>query len=106
MSEEAPLVIGGVLRGKRYTGKRPLPSHATFITTSAPVVEKNAIIIGVVNANFELSDPVKHDGWFLSDFYAFNYLLKGLGSEQVWISAVVSLDLCYACNEFSLFETC
>ena len=102
MSEEAPLVEGGVFEGIRYGGKDckyPLPSHATFTTTSPPVVEKNAIIIGIVSANFRLSDPVKWDGWFLSDFYAFNYLFKGLGSEQVWISAVVSLSFYFVYNQ-------
>ena len=27
-------------------------------------------------------------GWFLSDFHAFNYLLRKLGSEQHWLTSV------------------
>lgn len=32
------------------------------------------------------ADPAK-DGSFISDFYAFNYLLKGEGQEQTWLTA-------------------
>lgn len=31
------------------------------------------------------TDP-RLDGWFFSDFFAFNYLLKGLGSSQTWLA--------------------
>jgi hypothetical protein len=95
MSEEAPLVKGGVLQGLRYPGPKnepPRVTHATFTTTCPPIIEEDAIIIGIASPNFADSDPAACDGWFLSDFYAFNYLFKGCGSEQVWISPVVSLD--------------
>ncbi|KAK3315231.1 hypothetical protein B0H66DRAFT_536104 [Apodospora peruviana] len=32
-------------------------------------------------------DSQFEDGWFLSDFYAFNYLLKGSVADQVWLTA-------------------
>jgi hypothetical protein len=35
----------------------------------------------------ETANP-KDDGWFISDFYAFNYLFRGLGMEQTWLTAV------------------
>ena len=33
------------------------------------------------------------DGFFISDFYAFNYLLKGLGKSQTWLTRAVSIFL-------------
>lgn len=57
----------------------PIPSHAI------PDTPSNAIIIGVCGVSGESAHPLE-DGWFLSDFCAFNYLLKGVGRRQFWIN--------------------
>jgi hypothetical protein len=85
-----PLVIGGVFNQDRYPGGA-VPPPASFISTTPPVIEKDTIIIAVSSPNVQKGHP-KWDGWFLSDFYAFNYLLKGLGSSQVWLTAAVRLS--------------
>ncbi|KAF3060565.1 hypothetical protein CFAM422_011135 [Trichoderma lentiforme] len=57
----------------------------SFTTRRPPVVFDDSIIIAATHPNLQ-GNPVI-DGSFLSDFYAFNYLLKGLGSEQTWLTA-------------------
>jgi hypothetical protein len=76
----ANLVPGGA-----YKRRKQLPPIIPCRTL--PDIGHSAIIIGVCgvpaqDVNFQ------DDSWFLSDFCAFNYLLKGLGSRQTWISAV------------------
>jgi len=81
-AQRQPLVRGGHARN-------PQTIPATFTTLTPPVVFDNSIIIGVAAPNVHMGHP-KRDGWFLSDFYAFNYLLKGLGSSQLWLTAAVN----------------
>jgi hypothetical protein len=57
-----------------------------YITHTPPVIHENTRI--VTASNVGLGHP-EEDGWFLPDFYAFNYLLKGLGSSQPWLAAAV-----------------
>lgn len=57
----------------------PIPSHAL------PDTPSNTIIIGVCGVSEENAHPSKQ-GWSLSDFCALNYLLKGVGRRQLWIS--------------------
>ncbi|KAJ5710637.1 hypothetical protein N7488_004793 [Penicillium malachiteum] len=57
-----------------------------FLSTTVPVVQENTIIVAATHPNLRAGDPTE-DGWFLSDFYAFNYLFKGLGRKQVWLTA-------------------
>ncbi|KAL2757910.1 hypothetical protein ACRALDRAFT_2025598 [Sodiomyces alcalophilus JCM 7366] len=52
-----------------------------------PVVEENSIIVAAASPDITTGTP-DGDGRFLSDFYAFNYLLRGLGSSQTWLTAV------------------
>ena len=33
-----------------------------------------------------LADP-GNDGWFFSDFFLFNYLFRGLGANQLWLTS-------------------
>ena len=65
--------------------------HLSFTTTVPPNVEKDTIIVAAASPG---SDPRRSlagaDNWFLSDFWAFNYLLKGLGLRQTWLTLVVS----------------
>jgi hypothetical protein len=58
-----------------------------FISSTVPVVHENTIILGVTHPTLSTASP-KDDGWFISDFYAFNYLFKGLGMQQTWLTAV------------------
>ena len=51
------------------------------------MVHENTIILGATHPTLSTADP-KDDGWFISDFYAFNYLFKGLGMQQTWLTAV------------------
>ncbi|KAL2760219.1 hypothetical protein ACRALDRAFT_1067179 [Sodiomyces alcalophilus JCM 7366] len=77
---QKPLVIGG---------------EASFISSTPPVVEENTIIIAAASPTVTAGHP-QSDGWFLSDFYAFNYLLKGLGSSQLWLTAADPHELLQA----------
>ncbi|KAB8218079.1 hypothetical protein BDV33DRAFT_232366 [Aspergillus novoparasiticus] len=57
-----------------------------FVTSTPPVIHDNTIIVAATHPNVQTCIG-KGDDWFLSDFYAFNYLLKGLGSSQTWLTA-------------------
>ncbi|KAL2682437.1 hypothetical protein Neosp_006888 [[Neocosmospora] mangrovei] len=82
----APLVSGGVLDYQRYSSSSAAPAPRSFITQTPPIVFENSKIIAASHPNVNAGHP-KDEGWFLSDFYAFNYLLKGLGSSQTWLTA-------------------
>ncbi|KAJ5039198.1 hypothetical protein NUH16_008979 [Penicillium rubens] len=75
-----PLVRGGHAR-------QPDKLPSMFISSTVPVVHENTIILGVTHPTLSTASP-KDDGWFISDFYAFNYLFKGLGMQQTWLTAV------------------
>jgi hypothetical protein len=77
--EKEPLVRGG---HARLPDKLP----SMFISWTLPCIRKDTIIVGATHPAILNANP-KHDGWFISDFYAFNYLLKGLGTEQKWLTA-------------------
>ncbi|KAI1864899.1 uncharacterized protein JN550_008719 [Neoarthrinium moseri] len=85
-SNTQPLVEGGHLR---YPDRYP----STFITTTPPIIHENTRILAVTHPNIAKADPIHQDGWFLSDFYAFNYMLKGLGSSQKWLTAADPVKL-------------
>ncbi|KAF6802668.1 hypothetical protein CSOJ01_11439 [Colletotrichum sojae] len=61
------------------------PLNICFPTTSPPVIRPGTIVIAATAPSITQGHPV-HDGWFLSDFYAFNYLLKGVGGKQMWLT--------------------
>ncbi|CAG8892624.1 unnamed protein product [Penicillium egyptiacum] len=61
-----------------------LPS--SFVSSTVPCVYDNTVILAATHPTVSTADP-SDDGWFISDFYAFNYLLKGLGMHQTWITA-------------------
>jgi hypothetical protein len=62
-----------------------LPSM--FISSTVPIVHGNTIILAATQPTLSTASP-QEDGWLISDFYAFNYLLKGLGKKQTWLTAV------------------
>lgn len=73
----------------------PLPT-AGYYTKSPFVVDQDTYIVAAVGGNYASAHP-KLDGWFVSDFYAFNFLFKGLGRKQAWITGAVShlsSDIC------------
>ncbi|KAE8147221.1 hypothetical protein BDV25DRAFT_132258 [Aspergillus avenaceus] len=57
-----------------------------FITSTIPTIHHNTIIVAATHPTVSSGRQVR-DGWFLSDFYAFNYLLKDQGLEQTWLTA-------------------
>ncbi|KAJ9191770.1 hypothetical protein DTO166G4_7156 [Paecilomyces variotii] len=88
MSTRAPLVQGGHIRN-------PLRVPETFISKTLPEIYDNTIVVAATHPALSSSHATR-DGWFLSDFYAFNYLLKGMGHPgdkdrnvpgQVWLTA-------------------
>ncbi len=66
-----------------------------FDTHNLPDIQPNTRIIAICGIN-DSHDPEaefgdaspRADGWFFSDFYAFNYLLKGLGHSQKWFTCL------------------
>ncbi|KAI1357848.1 hypothetical protein F5Y08DRAFT_333581 [Xylaria arbuscula] len=75
---QQPLVPGGHRKDSRQP---PL----TYITQTPPTIHPDSYILAAVSPRLS---EIKHEGWFLSDFYAFNYLFKGLGSGQKWLTTV------------------
>jgi len=61
--------------GGTYKELSPYPQ--TFLTHSSPTIHENCIIVTPTHPTVQTGHQAK-DGWFLSDFYAFNYLLKRL----------------------------
>jgi hypothetical protein len=56
-------------------------------TASPPDIKPTTHLLAVCGTTEELADPTE-DGWFLSDFYLFNHLFKGLGKSQQWLTSV------------------
>lgn len=75
------LVQGGHQRSNR--------TPISFVCDVPPVVHNNTHIVAVTHPTVSRGGPTD-EGWFLSDFYAFNYLYHGLGASQVWLTAAVS----------------
>lgn len=75
-----PLVENAVPRNAA-TITETIPTHAPF------KVSDDTYIVAVVAGDSETASPFD-DGWFQSDFYALNYLLKGIGREQRWLATV------------------
>ena len=55
-----------------------------FVSQTLPDINPNNHIIGLVGGlDFDdAASPSEGDGWFLSDFYLFNYLFKDLDSSR------------------------
>ncbi|KAJ6094503.1 hypothetical protein N7467_002016 [Penicillium canescens] len=87
-----PLVQGGHSRLLRK-----LPSM--FVSNTLPCIHDNTIILAATHPNLSTANP-KEDGWFVSDFYAFNILLKGLGGSQTWLTAADPEKLVQRYNSF------
>lgn len=64
-------------------------SPPSFVTKTPPNIDDNTVIVAVASPDLE-TGVQSRNGRFLSDFYAFNYLFKGLGHSQTWLTAAVS----------------
>ncbi|KAJ5333027.1 uncharacterized protein N7506_006810 [Penicillium brevicompactum] len=78
-TQQQPLVKGGHKQS-------PSDLPATFTSSTMPIVHENTIILAATHPSIRSAHPAQ-DGWFISDFYAFNYLLKGQGQKQTWLTA-------------------
>ncbi|KXS98502.1 hypothetical protein AC578_2627 [Pseudocercospora eumusae] len=92
--------------GRVYRQQKLVPpplSHAeTYDTTNPPIVEKKSIVIGLLGTIDRDRDDTaspEGDGWFISDFYLWKHVLKGMGSEQIWMTC---LDPQYLCEKYVL----
>ena len=76
-----PATYGGAIRNAAL-------SETMFLTQTVPDVNPNTRILAVcgITDHYDNASP-KKDGWFYSDFYAFNYLLRGQGVSQTWVSS-------------------
>ncbi|KAJ0165759.1 hypothetical protein CTA2_10077 [Colletotrichum tanaceti] len=72
-----------------------MPPPPGFVTTAPPDIRPGTIVVAAAAPDVERGHP-DQDGWLLSDFYAFNYLLKGVGGKQVWLTAADPLELTQA----------
>ncbi|EPE07956.1 hypothetical protein F503_00739 [Ophiostoma piceae UAMH 11346] len=61
-------------------------AELSYATKTPPRIDDKTHIIAVAHPDLNHADPVE-DGWFLSDFYAFNILFKSLGASQKWLTA-------------------
>jgi hypothetical protein len=83
---------GAVLKSAR--------GQSQFITHTVPDIREDAIILAVCGVpDIDDADP-ELDGWFFSDFFAFNYLLRGLGTSQTWMACVHARDLVRRYGEY------
>jgi hypothetical protein len=67
--------------------KNPARVDPEFPTHTIPNIHRDSVIIGVCGVTEDDAAPTD-DGWFLSNFFAFNYLMKGIGSLQTWLTSV------------------
>ncbi|WQF86984.1 hypothetical protein CDEST_11998 [Colletotrichum destructivum] len=72
-----------------------MPHPLGFVTTPPPVIRPGTIVVAAAAPDVEKGHP-DQDGWLLSDFYAFNYLPKGVGGNQAWLTAADPLKLTQA----------
>lgn len=82
---ETPLREQSLVRG----GHIKSPSkylRSTFTSSTLPCICDNTIVLAATHPTVA-SAGIRDDGWFISDFYAFNYLLKDTGKEQTWLTA-------------------
>ena len=74
IAELSKLTAGGAHKG--MSAPYPDSKRGTFITHTFPCVFDNTIIVAATYPTVSTGSQFE-DGWFLSDFYAFNYLLRG-----------------------------
>lgn len=75
-----PESFGGVLRDPAQSNTR----FTSFTTHTPPDITKHTRIVGVLGIEQKGASP-QDDGWFLSDFAAFHYLLRPFTTAQTWL---------------------
>lgn len=102
MSDSRPLMRGGVLKHERFNADSPdSQTPASFATTTMPTIYTDTVIVAAASPNVQKGHPAV-DGWFLSDFYAFNYLLNGAVPSQTWLTAAVCPSYPILCLPFAI----
>ncbi|KAF0316878.1 hypothetical protein GQ607_015891 [Colletotrichum asianum] len=88
--QRQPLVLGGTIDRFRYNGNESSPRE--FLARTQQIPKHDSIMIAAASPDVHGASP-QDDGWFLSDMYAFNYLFKGLGASQVWLTAADPIQI-------------
>ena len=65
----------------------PALRETSFLTQTVPDVQPHTRILAVcgISDHLDAAHP-NYDGWLLSDFYAFNLLLRNEGVAQTWLT--------------------
>ncbi|KAI9678811.1 MAG: hypothetical protein M1817_005870 [Caeruleum heppii] len=79
------------------------PAHAVRFSTSCPPdIQPNTRILTLCGVNDEADGASpQEDGWFLSDFYLFHHLLRGIGPQQSWFTMVEPAELVRKYQEYA-----
>ncbi|KAK4211443.1 hypothetical protein QBC37DRAFT_402496 [Rhypophila decipiens] len=80
--------------------RREVPCSHYLASNKLSDIAPNSLILGVCGVNLESSNP-DAEGWYVSDFYAFNTLLRGHGWKQTWLTPVSPNDLVKTYGDFS-----
>ncbi|KAI9811819.1 MAG: hypothetical protein M1832_000672 [Thelocarpon impressellum] len=60
----------------------------SFVTRTVPNIEGNTRVLAIcATTDHEDFASGMKDGWFLSDFYLFNFLMRNVCAAQTWITA-------------------
>lgn len=84
-----------------YGKKAGLPAEeigglkdVSFVSRCPPDLSPSARILAICGTTDHKNDAApENDGWFLSDFYLFHHLLKGVGVNQIWLTSERPEDL-------------
>ncbi|KAI2620839.1 hypothetical protein GGS21DRAFT_412435 [Xylaria nigripes] len=85
MADKAPLVRGGYIMNS--TGASENDEISSYSTA---FFHPRAYILAAVSSTTCQSAP-DSEGWFMSDFFALNAILRGVGSNQTWLT-VADID--------------
>jgi len=70
-----------LVKGGHVKSPGQLPS--TFISSTLPCAYSDTIVLAATHSTIA-NAGIQNEGWFVSDFYVFNYVLKGRSKEQTW----------------------
>lgn len=91
---EKPLTFKSII-------KNPALRETTFLTQTVPDVQPHTRILAVCGITDHRDEAHPNsDGWFLSDFYAFNLLLRNEGSAQTWLTTESPVSLVSKYQEY------
>ena len=72
---------------------KPVYSCPDVFTTNSPFyIDDDTHVVAVVTCDLKPSSPLNYQ-WLQSDFYAFQYLFRGLGCSQSWITAITPREM-------------